>query len=176
MRYLLGDGSTRATWESGIWGDVDRLIIGKFCSIGSGATFLLAGNQGHRMEWASTFPFDPGTFGEGVRNGFQRKGDTRVGNDVWIGSEAMIMPGITIGDGAVIATRAVVTRDVAPYTIVGGNPAQPIRCRFDEEQIAMLQAMQWWDWPLPRLQAAMPLICSSDIAALYHHWREELAR
>ncbi|MGS3185765.1 CatB-related O-acetyltransferase [Aeromonas taiwanensis] len=176
VRYLLGDGSTRDTWESGVWGEVDRLIIGKFCSIGSGATFLLAGNQGHRMEWASTFPFDPGIFGEGVQSGFQRKGDTRVGNDVWIGSEAMIMPGVTIGDGAVIATRAVVTRDVPPYTIVGGNPAKPIRLRFDEERIAMLQAMQWWDWPLPRLQAAMPLICSSDIAALYHHWREELAR
>ncbi|MBP4042155.1 CatB-related O-acetyltransferase [Aeromonas sp. SrichE-2G] len=176
VRYLLGDGSTRDTWESGVWGEVDRLIIGKFCSIGSGATFLLAGNQGHRMEWASTFPFDPGIFGEGVQSGFQRKGDTRVGNDVWIGSEAMIMPGVTIGDGAVIATRAVVTRDVPPYTIVGGNPAKPIRLRFDEERIAMLQAMQWWDWPLPRLQAAMPLICSSDIATLYHHWREELAR
>ena len=111
-----------------------------------------------------------------MQDGFLRKGDTRIGNDVWIGSEAMIMPGITIGDGAVIATRAVVTRDVAPYSIVGGNPARPIRPRFDEEQVAMLQAMQWWDWPLPRLQAAMPLLCSNDITALYHHWREELAR
>ncbi|MCR3983854.1 hypothetical protein NUK49_09630 [Aeromonas caviae] len=81
-----------------------------------------------------------------------------------------------LGDGAVIATRAVVTRDVAPYIIVGGNPARPIRPRFDEEQVAMLQAMQWWDWPLPSLQAAMPLLCSHDITALYHHWREELAR
>ena len=140
------------------------------------ATFMLAGNQGHRMDWVSTFPFDAARFGDSVQDGFLRKGDTRIGNDVWIGSEAMIMPGITIGDGAVIATRAVVTRDVAPYTIVGGNPARPIRPRFDEEQVAMLQAMQWWDWPLPRLQAAMPLFCSNDITALYHHWREELAR
>ncbi|MGK8175203.1 CatB-related O-acetyltransferase [Aeromonas dhakensis] len=167
VRYLLGDGSTRETWESGIWGEVDRLLIGKFCSIGSGATFLLAGNQGHRMEWVSTFPFDPATFGEGVQSGFQRKGDTRVGNDVWIGSEAMIMPGI--------ATRAVVTRDVEPYTIVGGNPAKPIRRRFGDEQIALLQEMRWWDWPLPRLQAAMPLLCSGDIEGLYQHWQQESA-
>ncbi|MHA2758642.1 CatB-related O-acetyltransferase [Aeromonas dhakensis] len=175
VRYLLGDGSTRETWESGIWGEVDRLLIGKFCSIGSGAAFLLAGNQGHRMEWVSTFPFDPATFGQGVQSGFQRKGDTRVGNDVWIGSEAMIMPGITIGDGAVIATRAVVTRDVEPYTIVGGNPAKPIRRRFGDEQIALLQEMRWWDWPLPRLQAAMPLLCSGDIEGLYQHWQQESA-
>ena len=177
VRYLLGDGSTRASWDSGQWGtEVDRLIIGKFCSIASGATFMLAGNQGHRLDWVSTFPFNPDTFGEGARSGFLRKGDTRIGNDVWIGSEAMIMPGITIGDGAVIATRAVVTKDVAPYTIVGGNPAQPIRRRFSDEQILMLQEMQWWDWPLPRLQASMALLCSGDIAALYHHWQQECAR
>ncbi|EKH1299220.1 CatB-related O-acetyltransferase, partial [Escherichia coli] len=176
VRYLLGDGSTRASWDSGQWGtEVDRLIIGKFCSIASGATFMLAGNQGHRLDWVSTFPFNPDTFGKGTRSGFLRKGDTRIGNDVWIGSEAMIMPGITIGDGAVIATRAVVTKDVAPYTIVGGNPAQPIRRRFNEEQIVMLQEMQWWDWPLPRLQASMALLCSGDIAALYHHWQQECA-
>ena len=175
VRYLLGDGSPRETWESGLWGEVDRLIIGKFSSIGSGATFMLAGNQGHRLDWVSTFPFNPDTFGEGARSGFLRKGDTRIGNDVWIGSEAMIMPGITIGDGAVIATRAVVTRDVEPYTIVGGNPAKPIRRRFSDEQIALLQEMRWWDWPLPRLQAAMPLLCSGDIEGLYQHWQQESA-
>lgn len=173
VRYLLGDGSTRATWESGVWGEVDRLIIGKFCSIGSGAIFMLAGNQGHRMDWVSTFPFDSARFGDGARSGFQRKGDTRIGNDVWIGSEAMIMPGVRIGDGAVIASRALVTKDVEPYTLVGGNPAKPIRRRFNDADIALLQAMQWWDWPLPRLQAAMPLLCAGDIAALHQHWLQE---
>lgn len=171
VRYLLGDGSTRAVWESGQWGAVDRLIIGNFCSIGSGATFLLAGNQGHRMDWVSTFPFDPDRFGEGAKSGFQRKGDTRIGHDVWIGTEAMIMPGITIGDGAVIASRALVTRDVAPYTIVGGNPAQPLRRRFGDEQIAMLQEMSWWHWPLAQIRQHMPLLCSGDIAALYRAWQ-----
>ncbi|ENY71305.1 transferase hexapeptide repeat containing protein [Aeromonas diversa CDC 2478-85] len=175
VRYLLGDGSTRAAWESGQWGEVDRLLIGKFCSIGSGATFLLAGNQGHRMDWVSTFPFDAERFGEGARSGFRRKGDTRIGHDVWIGTEAMIMPGITVGHGAVIASRAVVTRDVPPYTLVGGNPATPLRARFDEEQIAMLLEMAWWDWPLTQIRHHMPSLCSGDIDHLYHIWQTEMA-
>lgn len=154
--------------------DADKLIIGSFCSIGSGAAFIMAGNQGHRSDWGSNFPFfwmpEVPAF-DGAQNGFRAAGDTVVGHDVWIGSEAIIMPGIRIGDGAVIATRAVVTRDVEPYMIVGGNPAAPIRRRFDDGDVAALLEMQWWHWPDEHLREAMPILCSGDIASLHDMWR-----
>jgi len=154
---------------------VDRLIIGDFCSVGSGAAFIMAGNQGHRNDWASSFPFfympEVPHFA-GAVDAFQKAGDTVIGNDVWIGSEAIIMPGVKVGDGAVIGTRALVTRDVEPYAIIGGNPARVIRKRFDDDSIAMLLEMKWWDWDNARLGQAMPLLCSGDIVALYAFWRE----
>ncbi|MFI8682543.1 type B chloramphenicol O-acetyltransferase [Brevundimonas diminuta] len=154
---------------------VDRLIIGDFCSIGSGAAFIMAGNQGHRNDWASSFPFfympEVPHFA-GAVDAFRPAGDTVIGNDVWIGSEAIIMPGVKVGDGAVIGTRALVTRDVEPYAIVGGNPARVIRKRFDDDSVAMLLEMKWWDWDDARLRQAMPLLCSGDIAALHAFWRE----
>ncbi|WP_427788933.1 type B chloramphenicol O-acetyltransferase [Brevundimonas diminuta] len=153
---------------------VDRLIIGDFCSIGSGAAFIMAGNQGHRNDWASSFPFfympEVPHFA-GAVDAFQPAGDTVIGNDVWIGSEAIIMPGVKIGDGAVIGTRALVTRDVEAYAIVGGNPAKVIRKRFDDDSIAMLLEMKWWDWDDACLGEAMPLLCSGDITALNQLWR-----
>ncbi|SFI64112.1 type B chloramphenicol O-acetyltransferase [Aerobium aerolatum] len=165
-RYLLPD-------EGG-----DRLIIGSFCSIGSGAAFIMAGNQGHRNEWIGTFPFafvpDAPEF-DGAANGYLPAGDTVIGNDVWIGSEAVLMPGVTIGHGAVIGTRALVTRDVEPYTIVGGNPARPIRKRFSDAEIAMLLEMCWWDWETDALSAAIKLLTSGDVAALYAWWQREQA-
>ncbi|WAS99261.1 type B chloramphenicol O-acetyltransferase [Nannocystis punicea] len=155
--------------------DVDKLIIGSFCSIGTGAAFVMAGNQGHRHDWVTSFPFfympEVPAFA-GARDAFQPAGDTVIGNDVWIGAEAMFMPGVRVGHGAVIGSRALVTRDVEPYTIVGGNPARPIRKRFSEPEIAMLLEMAWWDWPLERIHEAMPLLCSSDIAGLHRMWRE----
>ncbi|WP_421405270.1 type B chloramphenicol O-acetyltransferase [Agrobacterium fabrum] len=163
-RYLLPDEGA------------DRLVIGSFCSIGSGAAFIMAGNQGHRNEWISTFPFffmpEVPEF-ENAANGYLPAGDTVIGNDVWIGSEAIIMPGITVGDGAVIGTRALVTKDVEPYAIVGGNPAKTIRKRFDDDSIALLLEMKWWDWPAERLKAAMPLMTSGNVAALYRFWRSD---
>ena len=154
--------------------EADKLIVGSFCSIGSGAAFIMAGNQGHRYDWASSFPFfympEMPEFA-GAIDAFAPAGDTVIGNDVWIGTEAIVMPGITIGHGAVIGTRALVTRDVEPYTIIGGNPGKPIRKRFADDQIAMLLEMAWWDWPEDRLKAAMPLLCSGDIAALHRYWR-----
>ncbi|MGH6760897.1 MAG: type B chloramphenicol O-acetyltransferase [Phyllobacterium sp.] len=154
--------------------DVDKLIIGSFCSIGSGAAFIMAGNQGHRHEWATTFPLfymseEPAFAGS--LDGYAPAGDTIVGNDVWIGSEAMIMPGIRVGHGAVIGSRALVTRDVEPYAIVGGNPAKTIRKRFSDADIALLLEMQWWDWPLDRIKSATKLLCDGDIAALHAHWK-----
>ncbi|RVT75048.1 type B chloramphenicol O-acetyltransferase [Agrobacterium sp. CNPSo 2736] len=163
-RYLLPDEGA------------DRLVIGSFCSIGSGAAFIMAGNQGHRNEWISTFPFffmpEVPEF-ENAGNGYLPAGDTVIGNDVWIGSEAIIMPGITVGDGAVIGTRALVTKNVEPYAIVGGNPAKTIRKRFDDDSIAMLLEMKWWDWPAARLKAAMPLMTSGNVAELYRFWRSD---
>ena len=155
--------------------DADKLIVGSFCSIGTGAAFIMAGNQGHRNDWISTFPFfwmpKVPAF-EGAQNGFLPAGDTVIGSDVWIGSEAIVMPGVTIGHGAVVGTRALVARDVEPYTIVGGNPAKPIRKRFDETQIAALLEMQWWDWPEELLHGAMPLLTSGDVEGLHRYWND----
>lgn len=160
-RYLLPDEG------------VDRLVIGSFCSIGSGAAFIMAGNQGHRNDWVSTFPFywmpEVPAFA-GAANAYAPAGDTVIGNDVWIGSEAIVMPGIRIGDGAVIGTRALVTRDVEPYAIVGGNPAKVIRKRFADSHVALLLEMQWWDWPEDKLAPAMPLMTSGDVEALHRYW------
>ncbi|MCA0777303.1 type B chloramphenicol O-acetyltransferase [Vibrio vulnificus] len=154
--------------------DVDKLIIGSFCSVGSGAVFMMAGNQGHRTDWVSTFPFfyqqNP-NFSE-AKDGFVRAGDMRIGHDVWIGSEAMIMPGVTIGDGAIIASRAVVTKDVAPYEVVGSNPAKHIKFRFSPQEIEILQEMQWWQWSDEQLGQCMALMCSADIEGLYLWWKQ----
>ncbi|UFS67399.1 type B chloramphenicol O-acetyltransferase [Paracoccus denitrificans] len=164
-RYLLPDEGA------------DRLIIGSFCSIGSGAGFIMAGNQGHRNDWISSFPFywmpEVPAFA-GAANGYQPAGDTVIGSDVWIGSEAVIMPGIRIGDGAVIGTRALVTRDVEPYAIVGGNPAKVIRKRFDDRQIGLLLEMRWWDWSDEQLHAAIPLLTSGEVEGLHRYWLEKI--
>ena len=164
-RYLLPDEG------------VDRLLIGSFCSIGSGAAFIMAGNQGHRNDWISTFPFywmsEIPAF-EGAGNGYRPAGDTVVGNDVWIGSEAIVLPGVKIGDGAVIGTRAVVTRDVEPYSIVGGNPAKEIRKRFSAHQIDLLLELRWWEWSVDRLHTAMPILTSGDIEVLHEYWKTHI--
>lgn len=153
--------------------NVDKLYIGKFCAIGSGAVFIMGGNQGHNNGWATAFPFTMFDDFKGVNNApkaFKRSGDTIIGNDVWIGEEALIMPGVVVGDGAIIGARAVVTRDVEPYSVVVGNPARHIHYRFNDEQIANLMEMQWWDWPVDVIKQELPLICSKDIAALYQKW------
>lgn len=155
--------------------DVDKLIIGSFCSIGSGASFIMAGNQGHRYDWASSFPFfymqEEPAFSNAL-DAFQKAGNTVIGNDVWIGSEAMVMPGIKIGHGAVIGSRSLVTKDVEPYAIVGGNPAKKIKKRFTDEEISLLLEMEWWNWSLEKIKAAMPMLCSSNIVGLHKYWLE----
>lgn len=173
VRYLLGDASTQDEWHSGQFGEVDRLHIGKFCSIASGATFMMAGNQGHRLDWVSTFPFSEDVFGQDVKNGFLRAGDTVVGNDVWIGSEAMIMPGVKIGDGAVIGARAVISKSVDAYTVVVGNNTV-IKQRFDEETVMLLLELRWWDWPLEHIQGAMKWLCSGRIDELERYYLEKV--
>ncbi|MDC0933240.1 CatB-related O-acetyltransferase [Arcobacteraceae bacterium] len=153
--------------------DVDKLIIGSYCSIGSGAVFMMAGNQGHKKEWVSTFPFYfQANIFKDAKNGFDKTGDTVIGNDVWIGTEAMIMSGVTIGDGAIIAARAVVTKDVEPYSIVGGNPGVVIKFRFNKKEIEQLLSMKWWNWDEDKVKEVMPFICSPSIDKLWNYWTE----
>lgn len=148
----------------------DKLIIGKFCSIACGAKFLF-NSANHNMSSLSTYPF-PLFFEEwnlnkeNVTESWNNKGNIVVGNDVWIGYEAVIMAGVTIGDGAIIGTRAVVTKDVPPYTIVGGIPAKIIRKRFSDEIISKLLEIKWWDWEKNRIQNNIEKIKSGDIERL----------
>lgn len=148
----------------------DKLIIGKFCSIACGAKFLF-NSANHRMTSLSTYPF-PLFFEEwelekkNVTESWDNKGDIIVGNDVWIGYEALILAGVTIGDGAIIGARALVTKDVAPYTIVGGIPAKPIRKRFPEEIITELLKIEWWNWPEEKIAKNIEAIQSGHIEQL----------
>ena len=134
----------------------EKLVIGKFCSIACGAKVLF-NSANHTLSSFSTYPF-PIFFDEwgleksDVAAAWDRKGDIMIGNDVWIGYEAVILAGVTIGDGAVIGARAVVTKDVPPYAIVGGVPARVIRSRFPEETVKALLRLKWWDWPAERIQ------------------------
>lgn len=147
----------------------DRLIIGKFCAISRGVKFVMNGAN-HKLSGISTYPFS--IFGNGwekvtpAADDLPYKGDTVIGNDVWIGYEAVIMPGIKIGNGAIVASCSVVVSDVPPYTIVGGNPAKPIRQRFDSEAVARLNQIAWWDWPIQKITEHLDKIVSADIEAL----------
>ena len=148
----------------------DKLKVGKFCSIACGAKFLFT-SANHKMHSISTYPF-PIFFEEwgldvtNITSAWDNKGDIVIGNDVWIGYEAIVLSGVTIGDGAIIGTRAVVTKDVPPYTIVGGIPAKPIRKRFSDEVISMLLELQWWNWPENRIKENIDVIQSGRIKDL----------
>ncbi|MBO5174841.1 MAG: CatB-related O-acetyltransferase [Eubacterium sp.] len=148
----------------------DKLKIGKFCSIACGAKFLFT-SANHTMKSLSTYPF-PIFFeewqldGKDICDAWDNKGDIVIGNDVWIGYEAVILSGVTIGDGAVIGSRAVVTKDVEPYTIVGGVPAKPIRKRFDEQMIKKLEKIGWWNWDEEQIRQNLEAIQVGDVDAL----------
>ena len=143
----------------------DKLIIGKFCQIAAGVEFVMNGAN-HQMNAVSTFPFytlegwevDPP-----AHEDMPLKGDTVIGNDVWIGQNAVIMPGVHVGDGAIIGTNSVVASDVGPYTIVVGNPARVLRKRFDDELIGLLLAFRWWDRGIEEINALIPLLTCSDL-------------
>ena len=148
----------------------DRLIIGKFCSIACGAKFLF-NSANHTLNSLSTYPFPifPEEWDKSmlpVTDAWDNKGDIVIGNDVWIGYEAVIMAGVHIGNGAIIGTRAVVTKDVPPYTIVGGLPAKKIRSRFDDKTIELLQQLKWWDWDPVKIGKNLDAIRKADIEAL----------
>ena len=147
----------------------DKLIIGKFCALAKNTKFIMNGAN-HKMDSFTTYPFS--IFGNGWEKVMPKmeelpyKGDTIIGNDVWIGYDSLIMPGVKIGNGAIIASRSVVVRDVEPYTIVGGNPAKIIRKRFDEKTIEDLERIKWWDWSIEKITDNLEILVSQDIKKL----------
>ncbi|GAL22294.1 chloramphenicol acetyltransferase [Vibrio maritimus] len=158
VRYLHGDEVTKdrqPRWE------VDQLYIGDYVCIGAEAVILMGGNHTHRADWFSLYPFM-----DVIDEAYQSKGDTHIQDGVWIGMRAMIMPGITLGEGAIVAANSVVTKDVPAYRIVGGNPAKLIKHRFDDETIRRLLELNIYSWSPDKFEALKPLICASDIDAL----------
>ena len=148
----------------------ERLVIGKFCSIACGAKFLF-NSANHTLRSLSTYIF-PVLFEEWgldvarIPEAWDNRGDIVIGNDVWIGYDAVVLAGVTVGDGAIIAARAVVTKDVPPYTIVGGVPARPIRRRFSDSEIDQLLELKWWDWPEGKIARSIGVIQSGDLEGL----------
>lgn len=152
----------------------DRLVIGRFCQIGHGVEFVMNGAN-HQMNSVSTFPFytlQGWDMAPPAMSDLPLRGDTVVGNDVWIGQNATILPGVRIGDGAIIGASSVVGSDVPPYTVVAGNPARALRRRFDDELTALLLELRWWDKSIDEINALIPLLTSSDLDAV----RAELKR
>ena len=148
----------------------DKLTIGKFCSLACGVRFLF-NSANHNMDSLSTYPFpiffeEWGLDPESVAAAWNNKGDIIIGNDVWIGYEAVIMAGVTVGDGAIIGTRALVTRDVPPYTIVAGMPAKPIRKRFSEQTVSSLLEIEWWNWSKEKIAKNIEAIQSGCLEQL----------
>ena len=157
----------------------DRLIIGKFCAIAAGTRFIM-GAANHRLSSVTTYPFAVfgGAWEERVPPHLSQlpfKGDTVVGNDVWIGRESVILPGVRIGSSAIVAACSVVARDVEPYTVVGGNPARLIRQRFDRELTELLLQLSWWDLPSEELTELLPLLCDPDLDRVRAALRRRLA-
>lgn len=153
----------------------DRLLIGKFCSIACGAKFIFT-SANHTLKSLSTYPFplffeEWGLQQKDIASAWDNKGDIVVGNDVWIGYESVVLSGVHIGDGAIIGTRAVVTKDVPPYSIVGGVPAKEIRKRFDEATINKLVETSWWDLPFETIKQVLPFIQNGDSEELRRRLR-----
>ena len=159
VRYLYGDDYSQQHWQPQ-W-ETDPLYIGDYVCIGAEAVILMGGNNTHRADWFSLYPF-----ADNIAASYQAKGPTTIGDGAWIGMRAMLMPGVTIGEGAIIAAGAVVTRNVAPYSVVGGNPAQLIRKRFADDVIERLLALKIYDLPAEKFEQIKPLLCDCDINAL----------
>lgn len=147
----------------------DKLIIGRFCALARGVKFIMNGAN-HKLSGISTYPFQ--IFGNGWEKVMPQpgdlpyKGDTVIGHDVWIGYDCLIMPGVKIGNGAIISSRSVVVSDVPAYTLVGGNPAKPIKARFTADVIAELEDIAWWDWPIEKITRHLATIVAADVVAL----------
>ena len=144
-----------------------KLVVGKFCAIAAETRFIMTGD--HKLDAISTYPFP--IFGHGWESAFNVfdlpvKGDITVGNDVWFGYDSLIMNGVTIGNGAIIAARSVVNKDVPAYSIVAGNPAKVVKMRFDDKTIDRLQKIAWWDWNIEKITKHLKLICHLDVDQL----------
>lgn len=165
-RWKIGDysygnptGSPRVIYFSE---DVE-LEIGKFCCFAEEVVIVLGGH--HRTDWVTAYPLCAILEGiDDVPNLLRSKGDIRIGHDVWVGTGAMILAGVTVGNGAVIAARSVVSKDVPSYSVVAGNPARVVKMRFAEEIIAQLNQIQWWNWPIEKIRREAPLLLSGDVA------------
>lgn len=171
VRYLWGDKKTRAAFnpEVDLGWQLDKLKIGNYVCIASGVVILMGGNHNHHPDWLTVYPF-----AQHIQRSYEPKGDTLIKSDAWIGMNATIMPGVTIGEGAIVATGSVVTKDVAPYTVVGGNPAKIIKKRFSNEDIAKLLELRWFDWPDCHVTAATDYLMSSDISGLVQYYEKNI--
>ncbi|CAK1730712.1 CatB-related O-acetyltransferase [Vibrio crassostreae] len=158
VRYLHGDEISRQ-WEPR-W-EIDELYIGDYVCIGAEVVILMGGNHTHRVDWFSLYPFM-----DVIDDAYIGKGDTHIEDGVWLGMRAMVMPGVTIGEGAVVAANSVVTKDVAPYSIVGGSPAKVVKYRFDESVIDELISFKIYEWPSDKFEALKPYLCNSDFSKL----------
>lgn len=157
----------------------DKLIIGKFCQIASGTKFIM-GPANHRISSVTTYPFNVfgGTWTERTKPHMSElpfKGDTVIGNDVWIGRESVIMPGVKIGDGAIVAAYSVVTKEIPPYTVAGGNPARFIKKRFNDELTEILLKLKWWDFAPAELAETLPVLCDPDLQKVQQVLKEKLS-
>lgn len=154
----------------------DKLIIGKFCQIGAGVEFVMNGAN-HQMNAVSTYPFYIMTGWDASSppmSDLPLKGDTVIGNDVWIGQNVTVLPGVHIGDGVIIGLNSVVTKDIPPYTVVAGNPAKMIRPRFDAELTALLLHLRWWDWSVEKIQTWIPVLGCGDLEKVKQFIQKEL--
>ncbi|CAV26056.1 CatB-related O-acetyltransferase [Vibrio atlanticus] len=158
VRYLHGDEVSRQ-WEPR-W-EIDELYIGDYVCIGAEVVILMGGNHTHRVDWFSLYPFM-----DVIEDAYIGKGDTHIKDGVWLGMRAMIMPGVTIGEGAVVAANSVVTKDVEPYSIVGGSPAKVVKYRFDESVIDELISMKIYEWPAEKFESLRQYLCDSNIKSL----------
>lgn len=157
VRYLHGDAVSQQWSPLGV---IDQLLIGDYVCIAAEAVILMGGNHTHRIDWLCLYPFM-----ESIQAAYQPKGDTRLGDGCWIGMRAMLMPGVSIGEGAIVAAGSIVTADVEPYTIVGGNPARLIKLRFSPQTIARLLALRIYDLSAEDFARVQPLLADDDIAA-----------
>lgn len=162
VRYLYGDEYSLSHFQP-LW-NYDKLYIGNYVCIGAEAIILMGGNNTHRMDWFSCYPFM-----EKIKDAYISKGDTIIHDGVWIGMRAIIMPGVQIGEGAVIAANSVVTKDVAPYSIVGGNPAVFIKNRFDENTIEELLQLHIYNRPESEIDSLIPYLCNNNLNELKEH-------
>ncbi|EPO5389056.1 CatB-related O-acetyltransferase [Vibrio cholerae] len=158
VRYLHGDEISQR-WDP-LW-EIDQLVIGDYVCIGAEVVILMGGNHTHRADWFCLYPFM-----DVIEQAYVGKGNTEIGDGAWLGMRAMIMPGVNIGEGAIVAANSVVTKDVAPYSVVAGSPAQLVKYRFDAKVIDELLALKVYDWPPEKFTALKSYLCASDLAAL----------